>query len=96
MSLPQQLPLNTMQTQWAAQLNPLISSPTNSIRVLHNVQLTSGNNVINHLLGQTMQGWFITDIQGVASIYRPSTAPFNALTLTLNSSAAVTVSIGVF
>lgn len=41
-----------------------------------------------------MQGWFLVDIQGPATIY--SSAPFNNLTLTLTSNTAVTVSIGVF
>lgn len=86
--------LSMMQTQWASQLNPVLANPTTNLSVLSNIVLKSGNNVINHKLGQTQQGWILTDIQGAATIYR--SAPFNDLTLTLNSSAPVTVSIGVF
>lgn len=94
MNLPQKLPLPLMQTQWAAILNPVVSNPLNAINILKSVSLANGSNVINHGLGQQQQGWFITDIQGSATIYR--SAPFNNLTLTLTSSAAVTVDIGVF
>lgn len=80
--------------KWAAELNPLIKNPFNNVLILKNVVLASGDNVINHSLGTTPQGWVITDIQGAATIYR--NAPFNNTTLTLNSSAGVTVSIGVF
>lgn len=94
MALPQKLPLDLMQTQWASQINPVLSNPMNSISVLSDVALNNGKTVINHLLGQKMQGWFLVDIQGAATVYR--SAPLNGLTLTLTSNAAVTVSIGVF
>jgi len=94
MSLPQKLPLDLMQTQWASQLNPLLDNPSNSINILTDVVLKSGVTVVNHKLGRKMQGWFITDIQGIASIYRSSA--FNETTLTLTSSAGVTVNLGVF
>lgn len=86
--------LMIMQNRWASQLNPLLANPLNSVLVLKNIKLSSGNNVINHLLGRVQQGWVITDIQGVADIFR--SADFNDKTLTLNSSAVVTVNIGVF
>jgi hypothetical protein len=92
--LSQRLPWDLANVKWAAALNPMLANPFNSTSVLSDVKLKVGTNVINHLLGQTMQGWMLTDIQGVASIYR--SAPFNNLTLTLTSDAAVTVSIGVF
>ena len=82
------------QPKWASQLNPIISNPLNNMSILTNVSLAIGTNVINHLLGKIQQGWVITDIQGASTIYR--NAPFNNLTLSLSSSAAVTVSIGVF
>lgn len=96
MSLPLNLPLATMQTRWKSELDPLLANPLNGIAILDNVPLINGSNTINHKLGRVMQGWFIVDIQGAATIYRPSTAPFNALTLTLISSAAIQASIGVF
>jgi len=79
---------------WAQALNPVIANPTNSIQLVQNIALTTGTNIINHGLGREMKGWFLTDIQGVASIYR--SAPMNNSTLTLTSSANVTCSIGVF
>lgn len=96
MSLPINLPLSGMQTRWKSEIDPVLTNPVNGVNILKNVPLINGTNVINHLLGQVMQGWFLVDIQGAATIYRPSASPLNNLTLTLISSAAVTVSIGVF
>ena len=79
---------------WAAELNPIIQNPMNGIRILQNVVLASGINIINHGLGRMQQGWVITDIQGAATIYR--SAAFTSTTLTLVSSAGVTVNLGVF
>lgn len=86
--------LMMMQNRWSSQINPFLANPLNSVLVLKNVVLSTGDNVINHLLSRNQQGWFLADIQGSATIYR--SAPFNDLTLTLNSSAGVTVNIGVF
>jgi hypothetical protein len=86
--------LMLMQNKWSSIINPLLSNPLNSALILKNVVLKSGDNVINHLLSRKQQGWFLTDIQGAATIYR--SASFNDTTLTLNSSAPVTVNIGVF
>lgn len=94
MQLPQKLPLDLMQTKWKSLLDPLLANPLNSVNILENISLINGVNVINHLLGKMQQGWFLTDLQGAASIYR--SAPFNSSTLILTSSAAVTVNIGVF
>lgn len=81
-------------TRWKAILDSLLKNPLNSASVLKNVQLTTGVNVINHLLGRTQQGWYLTDINGAAVIFRSE--PFNNLTLTLTSDADVIVNIGVF
>jgi hypothetical protein len=80
--------------KWAAELNPLLTNPVNNVQILSNVSLVTGNNVLNHGLGKLQQGWFLTDIQGAATVYR--SADFNTTTLTLHSSANVVVSIGVF
>lgn len=79
---------------WAASLNPLLANILNSTQLLKNIDLVTGNNTINHKLGREMTGWFLTDVQGIATIYRSQ--PLNSLTLTLTSSADVTISIGVF
>jgi hypothetical protein len=80
--------------KWASELNPIIGNPMTNMRILPNVTLATGNNVINHGLGKTQQGWVVIDIQGAATIYRD--APFNNTTLTLHASAGVIVSLGVF
>jgi len=81
-------------THWKSILDPILRMPMIGVTILPNIQLQSCVNVINTRLGQQQQGWFIVDQQGPANIYR--SAPFNSLTLQLTSSAAVTVSIGVF
>lgn len=83
-----------MQTKWASQLNPVLANPMNSVSILKEISLVIGDNEFNHLLGKKMQGWMILDIDAASTIYR--SAPFNALTLTLNSSAVCNVNIGVF
>ena len=93
-SLPQGLDNQKMQNRWADILNPLIRNPMSQGTYLNNVVLASGANVINHTLGHMQQGWLITDINSAATIYRSQ--PFNNLTLTLTSSAAVTVTLYVY
>ena len=88
------IPWNMANTRWASILNPIIANPLTNVNILTNIALKSGVNVINTGLQQIQQGWLILDQQGPASIYR--SADFNKTTLTLTSSAAVTVSLGVF
>lgn len=93
-SLPLKSPAGPIETRWKAILDPILRNPLNSVSIIKGVELSSGSNVINHLLGREQQGWFIVDINAAATIYR--SAAFNDLTLTLTSSANVTVNIGVF
>lgn len=86
--------LSMLQTQWANQLDQVLDAPQNKAILLKDISLVVGDNVINHRLGRKPQGWIIADIDGVASIYRSEA--FTPLTLTLNSSAAVTVTLEVF
>ena len=92
--LSQKLDWEQANTLWAGVINPFLLNPLNSVQILTNIALINGATTFNHKLGRTPQGWFITDIQGAATIYRSQ--PFNQNTLTLTSNAAVTVSIGVF
>lgn len=92
-NLSTKLPWDQAQTRWASQLNPLLANPVNTLLFMDAV-LVTGVNVLNHRLGKNQQGWIITDIQGIATIYR--SAPFNDKTLTLTSSADVTLTLGVF
>ena len=92
--LPQKLNWEMAQTKWASLLNPLLVNPLNSISILENIQLKSGMNIVNTLLGRQPQGWIILDKQGPGDIYR--TAPYNDLTLTLTSTANIVITLGVF
>lgn len=96
MALPLGLDQAQRDTQWKSQLDPVLSNPLNNIKILKNVALVNGTTILNHKLGSTMKGWFIVDQDASASVYKPSTAPFNALTLTLVSNAAVNVNLAVF
>lgn len=98
MSLPvyqtQDKNLSMLQTNWAQQLNPVISNPVSKSILIKNIVLAVGDNVINTLLGRKTQGWSVVDIDAAAVIYR--SAPLNDLTLTLNSSAIATITLMVF
>ena len=83
-----------LQTQWRALLNPILANPVTNPRLLTNIPLQSGNTVINTGLAAIQQGWIITDINSAAIIYR--SAPYNDVTLTLNSSAPCVVSLMVY
>lgn len=97
MALPQKLTVALMQTQWASQLDPLIKNPLNSSSVLQKVSLAAGTNVINHLLGKPLQGWYITRQRAAASFHDlQDTNQTPQLTLVLFASAPVVVDIGVF
>jgi len=94
MSLPQQLSLQSMQTQWAQQLNPVVANPSNNPVVLQNVKLSAGNNVINHKLGRVPIGCNVCFQNAAATFYYPQS--FTSLQLTINASADVTVNLQVF
>lgn len=83
-----------MQTKWSSQINPVLANAVVNGQMLKSVQLASGANTINHKLDRQMQGWFITDVNAAATIYRSQ--PFNTKTLTLTSSAPAVVDIWVF
>lgn len=83
-----------MQTVWARAIDPILAKPLSQANILEGVQLQSGVNVVNHLLGRKMQGWLISDINGIATIFRSE--PLNDLTLTLTVSAPVVANLIVF
>lgn len=86
--------LNQLQTLWQAELNPLLANPLNSVNILTSIALINGTTIIPHKLSRKQQGWFLTDVNAAATIYR--SAVFNDKTLTLTSNAACVVNIGVF
>ena len=86
-----------MQTNWAQQLNPVIQNPSLKSLILPSIQLVTGSNTINHLLGRKLQGWRIVRQRALASIFDTqdsNTMP--SLTLQLTSSAPVVCDIEVF
>lgn len=94
MQLPTKLQPDMQTTKWKSLLDPLLINPLNNVIILKNVELASGNNIVSHKLGKKPQGWLIVDIDAASIIYRyqESTDVF----LYLNSSAAATISLGVF
>lgn len=92
--LPLYTPSDPILTRWKAALDPVLAQPLNSSNLVQNVALINGTTVVNHGLGRKPQGWIISDANAAATIYR--SAPFNSLTLSLTSNAAVTISLVVF
>ena len=90
--------LSMMETQWSSQLNPLLANPANQSSILQNVSLKAGvNNVINHLLGQKLQGWTLVRKRASASVWDSQDSNQTPqLTLILNTSADVVCDIEVF
>ena len=89
--------LNTVQFNLVRTLNPVFDTPTLAGNLLQNVVLTAGDNSINHKLGRNLIGWQITRLRAASTIYdTQDTNKSPNLTLTLNSSAPVSVDIYVF
>jgi hypothetical protein len=77
-----------------AQIN---SNVLTSGTILNSIALKSGSNTINHKLGKTLTGWFIVRQRASATIYdQQDSNKTPTQTLSLNSSADVTVDIYVF
>jgi hypothetical protein len=95
MQLSTNLPFNLMITKWASILNPLIANILTQGMFIPGITLTASTPLtINHKLGAMMNGYIICGQNANAVIW--FTKPFNNLTLTLESSANVTISIWVF
>ncbi len=86
-----------LQNSWVPLLNPVLSNELVNSSVLTDVLLTSGPNMINHLLGRILQGWMICRQRAAANIYDlQDTNSMPNLTLILHSDANVVVDIVVF
>lgn len=96
MSLPQKLTLAALQTQWAQQLNPVISNVLINGQLLKSIPLVIGTNVINHGLQRNLQGWFLVSPRGSAVVYQAAQQPNGTLSLTVVASAAITTDMWVF
>ncbi len=89
--------LSMMQSQWAAQLDPLLACPLVNGRLIQSVTLTTGNNTINHKLSRKLVGWIVVGQTAASSFYdNQSTNQMSDMTLILNSSAPCVVSLWVF
>lgn len=86
-----------MQTRWASEINPLLLSPFLQGRLIQNVSLSTGDNVVNHGLNRKLQGWVLVRQRAAATIYdKQDLNQIPNLTLTLNTSANVSVDLYVF
>lgn len=95
MSLPQKLPYPLLVTSWAQTLDPIVANPILQGLLISDVALLANTpKLIQTGLGRLQQGWFPIDKTSNTAIWR--TQPFNAQTLTLESSANTTISIWVF
>ena len=83
-----------MLTQWKSAIDPLVANPITQGQQLTGIALTTSATTVPHGLNRTQLGWFITDINAAATIYR--TGAFNASNMVLTASAACTVNIWVF
>lgn len=89
--------LTLMQNSWSSQLNPLLINPSLQSIILKKVSLSIGANIINHLLGRTLQGYRIVRQRLPASIFDAQDQnSMPNLTLVLISDAAVVCDIEVF
>lgn len=87
--------LSLLQTTWSQQINPVLRNAILNGHPLNDIILVANTpQAINHLLSKKQQGWFITDINANASVWR--TEPFNSQTLTLEADANVTISMWVY
>lgn len=95
MSLPQRLPYELLQTQWAEQLNPILANPIMQGLAITGIILNATTpKLINTGLGRIPQGWFLIDNMASCNVWR--TEPFNSRNITLSASADTTISIWIF
>ena len=90
--------LGRLQTAWSTQLNRLLSIPQSRGVQLTNVQLATGDNVINHTLGRAPLGYIVTRTQdaGVTIYDTQEDNSRKNLTLQLVSSGTARVDLWVF
>lgn len=88
--------LSMMETQWASQLNPVISNPLIAGNLFKNVVLSSGSNTINHKLDRAYQGYLISGMHGSFIQLFDTPSPMPDKTLVLNASASGSIDIWIF
>jgi hypothetical protein len=85
--------LMQVQTNVSYVLDPLVKVPFLDGAVMSQVTLASGSNRIAQPLQRRPLGWFITDRNSAATVYRTA---WDSNTITLTASAATTVDIWVY
>ena len=97
MALATKLPWPLANPKWASEINPILANPVVNGSILSGIKVISGKNVINHKLGQTLQGYLVilnsanvTFYDGQESNQTPN------LTLVLYASGSATISLYVF
>lgn len=94
-SISPKLPWELAQTKWAATINPILALPILNGNQIDSIILKANTPLsVNHLLQRMPQGWFVVDNTSGAVIWR--SAPFNSLTIVLESSANTTISIWIY
>lgn len=94
-ALSTKLPWEQANAKWAAQLNPLLGLPIVNGQQISGIVLAATTPLaIYHSLGQAPQGWIVVDNSANAVLWR--TQPLNAKTITLEASAATTISIWIY
>lgn len=83
----------TLQASVEHAISEVIRNPLLDGVLLENVSLGAGNTKVPHKLDRNLKGFVIVDRSNAATIYRVTK---DDKFLTLNSSAAITVSIWVF
>ena len=90
--------INTIQTNIAASLDPLIKNTQNDSIQLKNIELIAGQiNIVNHKLNRILNGWKIVRIRGSATVYDEQDSNLSQnLTLWLHTTDNVVVDLEVF
>ncbi len=93
--LSTKLPWELAQPRWASEINAVLKLPILAGIQIDSIPLVASTpKVINHLLQRLPQGWFLVDLNANATVWR--SAAWTNTTLTLESSANVTISIYVY
>lgn len=96
-NLSTMLPWEKANPKWAATLNPLLANPLVSGRIINDVAVVTGDNVINHGLGDTLQGYIVIGNNANVTVYdKQQVNPRPYLTLILVASGAAVLSLYVF
>jgi len=89
--------LQTIQSNVANSLDSLQLNPILNGITLDPVDVTSGDNVINHLLDRKLQGWVVIGNTAAIDLYdKQSTNDLADRTLILNASGTATIKLYVF